>query len=102
MGKSKDVFKIGGVFTSFGNDLVGRLPAEAVDSHIVVSCDEIVAIQPVQLSMDNVQENLTNTLIQFNAVEILKDELGEPFAVEHEETERTLTDCNDNEANFTQ
>jgi hypothetical protein len=100
LGKSKGVFKIGGVFTSFGNDLVGRIPAAVVDRHIFISCEETVAIQPVQLSIDNIQEGLTSTLVQFNAVEIIKAELGEPFAVEHEETERTLTDCNDNETNL--
>lgn len=97
LGKSKDVFKIGGVFTSFGNVSVGRLPAAVVNQHILVSCDEKTIMQPVQVSIDNLKEKLTNTLVQFNNIEIIEEELGLPFAVEREETKRTLIDCNDNE-----
>lgn len=96
LGKSKDVFKIGGVFTSFGNVSVGRLPASVVDDHIVVSCDEPIAIRPSQVSLDDLAKNLTNTLVQFENVEVLSEEIGEIFAIEREETERTLTDCNNN------
>lgn len=95
LGKSKDVFKIGGVFTSFGNISVGRLPAAVVNQHILVSCDEKTIVQPVKVSVDNLEEKLTNTLVQFENIEIVEEELGLPFAVEREETERTLIDCND-------
>lgn len=97
LGKSKGFFKIGGVFTSFGNVSVGRLPAPVVDEHIFVSCDEHVTIQPVLITIDNLQESFTNTLVQFNALEIVEEEVGEVFAIEREETERTLVDCSDNE-----
>jgi len=97
LGKSKGVFKIGGVFTSFGNVSVGRLPAAVVDNHIFVSCDEKSMIEPLKISIDDLQESFTNTLVQFGSVEILEEELGELFAIEREETERTLVDCNDNE-----
>ena len=97
LGRSRDVFKIGGVFTSFGNVSVGRLPAAVVDEHIFVSCDETVTIEPSLISIADVQENLTNTLVRLNDLQILEEELGEPFAIAREETERTLHDCNDNE-----
>ncbi len=97
LGKSKDVFKIGGVFTAFGNVSVGRLPAAVVNQHISVSCDEKAIVQPVQISIDNLHKRLTNTLVQFDNIEIIEEELDLPFAVEREETERTLIDCNDNE-----
>lgn len=97
LGKSKDVFKIGGVFTSFGNLSVGRLPAAVVDNHIFVTCDEAVTIEPTIVNISDLRQQLTNTLVQLNAVEVLADELSEPFAIASEETERTLTDCNDNE-----
>ena len=96
LGKSRDVFKIGGVFTSFGNVSVGRLPATVVEDHILVSCDSIFDNQPTEISIDGLQPALTNTLVQFNSMEILEEELGQIFAIEHEETERTLTDCSDN------
>ena len=97
LGKSKDVFKLGGVFTSFGNVSVGRLPNTVLDEHIFVSCDVVNTLQPTMVSIESLRESFTNTLVQFNDLEIKEDELSEPFALEREETERTLTDCTDNE-----
>ena len=97
LGKSKDVFKLGATFTSFGNLSVGRLPATVIDQHIFTSCDDVVDIIPFKASIDSLQKNMTNTLVRFDAIEILEDELGESFAIEREETERTLIDCNDND-----
>lgn len=96
LGKSKEVFKIGGVFTSFGNISVGRLPAAVVNQHIFVASDQKAIMQPSIVSIDQLQKNLTSTLVQINDVEIFDDELGEPFALHKEETKRTLTDCNEN------
>ena len=97
LGKSKDVFKIGGVFTSFGTISVGRLPRAILDQHIYVSCDAVETIRPTPVSIDNLQENMTNTLVQFDALEIIEEELGLSYAIDREETERTLIDCNDHE-----
>lgn len=97
LGRSKDVFKIGGVFTSFGNASVGRLPSTVVDKHIFVSCDEKTDMEPSLISFPDIPKNLTNTLVRFEGFELSEEELGKSFAVERKETERTLTDCNDNE-----
>lgn len=97
LGKSKEVFKIGGVFTSFGNVSVGRLPSTIVDNHIFVACDEIVGIEPSKISFPNIPKNLTNTLVRLDSLEVTDADVGETFALEREETERTLVDCNDNE-----
>ena len=97
LGKSKDVYKIGGVFTSFGNVSVGRLPAAVLDDHIIISCEERAQIQPTQIAIDNIGDDLSSTLVQFNTVEIHEEDLGKSFAVVREQTERTLIDCGDNE-----
>ncbi|QLG45569.1 DUF5689 domain-containing protein [Costertonia aggregata] len=97
LGKSKDVFKIGGVFSAFGNISVGRLPAAVVDNHLFVACNDISEIVPTIVDIGILDETLTNTLVQCNDLEILETELDRPFAIEREETERTLIDCNDNE-----
>lgn len=97
LGKSKDVFKLGGTFTSFGNVSVGRLPAAIVDQHIVVSCGEQSILEPTKISIGELNESLTNTLIQFSNVEVIEEQLGETFAVLQEETERTLKDCKNNQ-----
>lgn len=97
LGKSKDVFKIGGVFTSFGNVSVGRLPSTIVGKHIFTSCDEKTDIAPVLISLPDIPKNSSNTLVRLENIEILEGELGKTFALEREETERTLMGCNDNE-----
>ncbi|SDE95879.1 Lamin Tail Domain [Pricia antarctica] len=97
LGKSKDVFKIGGVFTSFGNVSVGRLPSIVVDAHIFVDCDEKEAIEPSLISLPDIPKNRTNTLVRLDGFELSEAELGKSFATEGRETERMLTDCNDNE-----
>ncbi|WP_422083122.1 DUF5689 domain-containing protein [Ulvibacterium sp.] len=97
LGKSREVFKLGGTFIAFGNVSVGRLPAAVVGNHVFVSCDEVVEPEPTLVTADAISGNMVNTLVTFENVEFLEDELGQPFAMEREETERTLTTCNDNE-----
>ncbi|WP_373519718.1 DUF5689 domain-containing protein [Pricia sp.] len=97
LGKSKDIFKIGGVFTSFGNASVGRLPSTVVDNHLFVACDEKVEITPTIISFPDIPKNLTNTLVRLDGLEVSDAVVGQTFALEREETERTLTDCNDSE-----
>ncbi len=97
LGRSKDVFKIGGVFTSFGNASVGRLPSTVVDNHVFVACDGKVEVAPTKISLPDIPKNLTNTLVRLDGFELSEADLGKAFAVERKETERKLTDCNDNE-----
>jgi hypothetical protein len=97
LGKQKDIFKLGGVFTSFGNLSVGRLPANVVSQHLHVSCNDQVSIAPVAVRLDALEEHMVNTLVEFKNVEIIEDELGLPYAEIREETERKLIDCDDNE-----
>lgn len=96
LGKSKGVYKIGGVFTSFGNETVGRLPANAVFDHLLVGCNVNMGIQPVVTTIDQLNLGMVHTLVTLNNVELITSEIGLPFANAEEETERTLVDCNDN------
>lgn len=96
LGRSGGVFKLGGVFPSFGNLSVGRLPAAVLSRHLFVSCGVPVVPQPREVTMDALQDAMVNTLVQFKNVELSEDEVGIPFAVLREETKRTLMDCNDN------
>ncbi|WP_299531117.1 DUF5689 domain-containing protein [Ulvibacterium sp.] len=97
LGKSREVFKLGGTFISFGNVSVGRLPAAVVGNHVFVSCDEIVEPRPILVTVDAIGDAVANTLVTVENVEFLEEELGLPFATEREETERNLTTCNDNQ-----
>ncbi|WP_419212934.1 DUF5689 domain-containing protein [Maribacter sp. X9] len=97
LGKSKGVFKIGGVFTSFGNTSVGRLPNSVVYDHILLSCDTNSGIEPTSVSITALNESMVGTLVKIDNVEFMQDEVGKPFALVAEETKRNLTDCDDNE-----
>ncbi|MBD1260283.1 lamin tail domain-containing protein [Maribacter polysiphoniae] len=97
LGKQQGVYKLGGVFTSFGNLSVGRLPAYVVFQHVFIACDDLQVIVPHKISLDLLEEQMVNTLVQLDDVEIIENELGLPFADPKEETERTLIDCDDNE-----
>ncbi|APQ17109.1 DUF5689 domain-containing protein [Maribacter hydrothermalis] len=97
LGRSNDVFKIGGVFTSFGNRSVGRLPYGVVFDHVLSSCSVNEGIQPTTITIAELNDSMLGILITIENVEIKEDELGQTFAVAEEETKRTLVDCNDNE-----
>lgn len=95
LGKSRGIYKIGGVFTSFGNASVGRLPASIVPQHIFNSCDEISTIIPTEISLNENLDAYLNTYVKIFRLEVIADEIGLPFAIDREATERTLIDCND-------
>jgi hypothetical protein len=97
LGESNGVFKIGGVFTSFGNRSVGRLPKNVVFDHVLVSCTENIGIEPTSIIISELNESMLNTLVVVTDVEIRQEEVGETFAIKEEETLRTLVDCGDNE-----
>lgn len=97
LGQSNNVFKIGGVFTSFGNRSVGRLPYSVVFDHVLSSCTVNKGIQPTIVTIAELNDRMLGTLISFENIEIREDEIGLSFAVAEEETKRTLIDCNDNE-----
>lgn len=97
LGKSKEVYKLGGVFLSFGNTSVGRLPSNAVFEHVFVSCEDRKMILPTLVHLSESSENLAGTLVQIDNIEFSIDDLGQSFAEEREETTRLLIDCDDNE-----
>ncbi len=97
LGKSKDVYKIGGVFTSFGNASVGRLPASIVNQHIFPSCEDTVEIEPTVISLEDDLTNYRNTLVSIPQIEFSHSELGNTYALKGEETDRVLVDCLDYE-----
>ncbi|TDT41952.1 lamin tail-like protein [Maribacter spongiicola] len=97
LGESKGIYKIGGVFTSFGNRSVGRLPKNVVFDHVLVSCKENVGIIPTSVTVSEINESMLNTLVVVTDVEIKQEEIGETFAIKEEETLRTLVDCGENE-----
>ncbi len=97
LGKQQGVYKLGGVYTSFGNLSVGRLPVSVVPQHLYRACGQEFALSPLEVHLDDLEDHMVNTLVKLNNVEIIEEELGLSYADSEEETERTLIDCNDNE-----
>jgi hypothetical protein len=62
-----------------------------------LSCDPVENISATTVSILELNESMVNTLVRIDNVEFKEDELGQSFAVEKEETQRTLVDCDDNE-----
>tara|TARA_R110002049_G_scaffold309132_1_gene517451 strand:+ start:10712 stop:12064 length:1353 start_codon:yes stop_codon:yes gene_type:complete len=91
-----DTYLIGGVFSSFGNKSIGRLPSLEVLEHLFISCDDQPATA-TKTSLTSLNDQLINTLIVVDSVEIIDEELELAFADPTKETERTLKDCSNNE-----
>ena len=97
LGRSKDVYKLGGTFAAFGTTSVGRLPALKIPEHVFLSCEERSQIIPQKINLKGIDVSMTNTLIELEGVEFSSQELDSVFALPQKETERTLMDCSDNE-----
>lgn len=97
LGKSRDVFKLGGTFSGFGNVSVGRLPALKIPEHIFRDCQGVFSIEPEIILLPIVDNTLTNTLVQLDGLQFLADDFGKPFAEPREETERIVEDCEGNQ-----
>nr|WP_299340225.1 DUF5689 domain-containing protein [Allomuricauda sp.] len=97
LGQSKGVYKLGGTFSSFGNLSVGRLPALKIQEHIFLACDQTTVASETLTTIPLLEEMKTSTLVRLENLEIIDDELGETFAIEAEETQRTLQDCEENQ-----
>lgn len=97
VGKEKEAFTIGGVFSSFGNRSVGRLPATATLQKVTSNCNPLVSPEPIKVTLPISETIPSNTLIQLGDVQFLAAEVGLPLAEEKEETSRVLVSCTDDE-----
>lgn len=95
LGKGNESYKLGAVFSSFGNLSVGRLPVAAAQQHIINSCDSPYKLQPALTRLDNLIDAPLNTLVEFGGIEFEEEELGNTYAQYQEETIRVLKDCED-------
>lgn len=96
LGKSGEVYKLGGTFTAFGNISVGRLPVLKIPEHIFLSCNSSDEVKPVLAYFENLEELKTNTLVRFEEMEVIEEELENSFAIAKEETEQILQNCSEN------
>ncbi|TVZ08513.1 lamin tail-like protein [Cellulophaga sp. RHA_52] len=90
--KKNNAFVIGGVFTSFGNQSVGRLPSLQVQEHMYAICTNQTA-KATKTTIEDLSFSMINTLVELDNLEFIEEELSKTFANEKEETERVLKDC---------
>ncbi len=89
--------KVGGVTSSFGSLSIGRIPSKTVNKHLIVSCEPPSEISVGLIRLDQLSESHLNTLVAFESVEFVDEELGKPFAEPEEETTRTIRNCSGTE-----
>ncbi|MCW5514921.1 DUF5689 domain-containing protein [Muriicola sp. Z0-33] len=96
LGKSKSIYKIGGVLNVFGAETVGRLPANKAQEHIFLSCEKAGDLRPLQVAINDLDDRMLNTLVSLEHLELIEEEQDSIYAINAKETERNLTDCEDN------
>ncbi|UII77925.1 DUF5689 domain-containing protein [Flagellimonas sp. HMM57] len=96
LNKKEEMLKLGSPFSAFGNISVGRIPALKVPEHIFLSCDGVAEMIPVPAEIKALEDLKVNTLVRFESLEVVEEELDSIFAIAREETTRTLQDCEEN------
>ena len=93
MNKSDGLLELGGAFTAFGSLSVGRIPSAAVPLHLFALCDESTDLSPTPVDLQTLGQQPSGTLIQLQEIEMADAEIGNTIAIETEDTERILQDC---------
>lgn len=96
LGESKGILKLGSAYSVFGNQIIGRLPSHAVSQHLIKGCEQ-GSIVPRLTNIGSLDDQLVNTLIKLDNVEVVDEELGLSFAVTEETTKRKIIDCEGDE-----
>ncbi|MDP6921762.1 MAG: DUF5689 domain-containing protein, partial [Lutibacter sp.] len=94
----KGVLKLGGIYENSSGDLsIGRLSAEQAASRLFRACEGPQTVSPAATSIDMISDQMINTLIQLDNVEVAPESLCQNYALEGENTNIVLKDCNGNE-----
>ena len=93
MNKNDSLLEFGGAFTAFGSLSVGRIPSSAVPLQVFALCDEPTDLLPTPVNLQTLGQQPSGTLIQLQEIEMADAEIGNTFAIETEDTERILQDC---------
>ena len=93
--ESNGIYKVGGLFRNAGGTLsVGRLPVSVMNEHIFNSCEAIQNIEAKEVFINELNDDMLNTLIKIQNVEFADEDLLQAYAILEETTDRTLNDCN--------
>jgi len=91
------VLKIGGLYPqSNGGVAVGRLSSALAKKALFVSCDTPVDVIPTLVKIEDLNDEMINTLIVFDKVEIAPNSYCLPFALPDKNTSVLVQDCSGN------
>lgn len=93
LGNSSGAYELGAATPSFGNLLVGRLPAALLREHVKVLCDGARQPKPTVTDIQALSDRQLNTLVEVKGVEFPMEEVGLPYAEPGQQTRRVLQDC---------
>ncbi|MCE2613402.1 DUF5689 domain-containing protein [Flavobacteriaceae bacterium D16] len=93
IGKSRGNFQLGSVYSFFDQQNVGRLPANKVEEHIQLTCEEPTSIVPRAIRLNKLEGEKAGIYIEIDSVQFPEELWGHPFAEPEEETSRQLEDC---------
>ena len=93
LGGNNGVYKIGSAINNFGALGISRLPSLAIQEHLYIICGDNEELKTTKVTLDSINETQINTLVEFENLEFVMEDLGKPFALLKEETNRTLRDC---------
>lgn len=89
----KGTIKLGGTYEKYGKISIGRLSAEQSKKVLFRSCDEPQKIRPKTVTIDNISDQLINTLIKLENIEVHPENLCQNYAEEGKNTNVKLQDC---------
>ena len=95
LGEKQGQLTLGGIFTGFGQQTVGRLPALKVSEHIIPDCEPPYNLMPLDLDIPELKSAHHGMLVRLTDVQFPEDHLGLPMAESEKDTERVLHDCNE-------
>lgn len=93
LGKSKGNYQLGGTYSLFGEDLVGRIPGKLLKYHVLLDCSEGTEVLPKTVSLETIALEKASTLVILDSIQFVEDQEGMPFADEGKQTVRQLEDC---------
>ena len=93
MGKSRGNFQLGGIYSFFQQQNVGRLPGNLIDKHLRMSCDKSIMVRPKSISLNSLDNEKPSTYVEIDSLQFAEVLIGQPYADTEKETTRELEDC---------
>lgn len=85
--------RLGGVFPSFGNLALGRIPVLDFNSRIHMDCNTISTVEPTTYTLKNTHKIPFNTLVKFDSIFFKENLRNTPFTIEDGDRYLAVYNC---------